>query len=84
MNKIRTCIVTNKKLVKNKLIRIVKTKDNNFLIDENQKILGRGSYILNDKIVISELISKRALNRAFKTNVPKGVYDKLVNLINKG
>lgn len=75
MNNQRKCIVTNAVKDKNELIRIVKTKDNTFLISDIAK--GRGAYISKDKNLIDDLMKKRLLNRSFKTSVPLEVYNEV-------
>lgn len=75
---IRTCIVTNEKLPKNQLLRIVKTKDEQYFIDKEQKIQGRGCYVIATNENIETLVKKKLLNRTFRTNVDKKVYDLLM------
>ena len=41
----RTCVVSNEKLPKKELLRIVKTPEGEIKIDENGKMNGRGAYI---------------------------------------
>lgn len=75
---IRTCIVTNEKLPKNQLLRIVKTKDEQYFIDKEQKIQGRGCYVIATNENIETLVKKKLLNRTLRTNVDKKVYDLLM------
>lgn len=74
---LRQCIVCRESKPKKELIRIVKTADNDFAVDKTGKLNGRGSYICNSETCINNLVKQKALNKAFKTNVSKEVYDKL-------
>ena len=59
------------------LIRIVKTKENNIFLDETGKANGRGAYICKDKTCLEKAIKSKAINRAFKIEVPDEVYENL-------
>ena len=74
---LRQCIVCRQSKPKKELIRIVRTADNDFSVDKTGKLNGRGSYICNSEECINNLVKQKALNKAFKTNVDKEVYDKL-------
>ena len=74
---LRQCIVCRQSKPKKELIRIVRTSDNDFSVDKTGKLNGRGSYICNSEECINNLVKQKALNKAFKTNVEKEVYDKL-------
>ena len=74
---LRQCIVCRQSKPKKELIRIVRTSDNDFSVDKTGKLNGRGSYICNSEECINNLVKQKALNKAFKTNVDKEVYDKL-------
>lgn len=74
---LRQCIVCRQSKPKKELIRIVRTVDNDFSVDKTGKLNGRGSYICNSEECINNLVKQKALNKAFKTNVNKEVYDKL-------
>ena len=76
----RKCIVTNRILDVEQLIRIVKTKSGEYIVNSDAK--GRGAYISNDPGILEELKRKRFLNRSFKTQVPEQVYIEIENLFN--
>jgi len=69
---------------KKELTRVVKTQDGQFIIDTTGKASGRGAYITNTKEVLEKCTKTKALNRAFKGNVPQNVYDMLKSTIEVG
>ncbi|MGN1201427.1 MAG: RNase P modulator RnpM [Candidatus Caccovivens sp.] len=75
--KIRMCIVCRGQSDKKTLIRIVKNKEGNIFVDKTGKANGRGAYICKSKECFEKLRKSKALNRAFKCNVPEEVYEKL-------
>ena len=76
---IRTCIVCRKKGTKDNFVKIVKNKNNNFLILKDNYAEGRGAYVCNDKTCKENCLKTKPLNRAFKTNVPSEIYEELLN-----
>ena len=73
----RKCISCSDRDVKKDLIRIVKNKDGEILIDVTYKANGRGAYICKDKECLEKAIKSKALNRAFKTEISQEIYEKL-------
>lgn len=78
---LRTCIVTREKLHKEELIRIVKTKDDEILIDLTGKVNGKGIYIKKDQKIIDKVIKNKILNRVLKKDIPDSIYIELKNII---
>lgn len=74
---LRMCISCREMQPKSNLIRIVKTKENEVLIDNSKKIDGRGAYVCKNEQCIATIEKKKTLNRAFKMNLDKEIYDKL-------
>ncbi len=75
----RTCIVCRKQGDKSEFVRIVRTKDGTVALDRTGKLDGRGAYICAGGSCIDELKKKRALSKAFKTQIEPSVYDDLIN-----
>ncbi len=75
----RTCVVTNEKLMKKDLFRVVRTPDGNIIIDESGKANGRGAYLKKDIEVINEAKKRKTLNRHLQTEVPPQIYEELIN-----
>ena len=77
----RKCIVTNERLPKKALIRVVRTPDGTVEIDPTGKANGRGAYLTRDRDVIEKARSARVLNRHLRCDVPDGLYDRLLGMM---
>jgi hypothetical protein len=74
---LRTCLITRERLPKNKLLRIVKTKNQGVIFDSTGKMNGRGAYIKNDIQVIKKAKQKKLLSKHFETDVHASLYETL-------
>lgn len=73
----RSCVVTNEKLPKKELIRVVRTKEGNVVVDETGKANGRGAY-LKKSIETFEMAKKtKILNKRLEVEVPDSIYEEL-------
>ncbi|RGX13835.1 YlxR family protein [Paraclostridium sordellii] len=77
----RKCIACQDKDNKKELIRIVKNKEGQIFLDKTGRANGRGAYICDAKICLEKAIKSKALNRAFKIEVPNEVYEGLMKEI---
>lgn len=75
--KLRMCIVCRGQSDKKELLRIVKNKDGEIFVDKTGKANGRGAYVCKDKECYAKLCKSKALNKAFKCNVPQEIYEKI-------
>lgn len=66
---IRTCVVCRKQGNKNDFLRIVKASDGKIVADESGKLSGRGAYVCKSQTCVDELIKRKSLNKAFKTQL---------------
>lgn len=73
----RMCIVCHSMVDKRDLIRIIKTKEGEYLLDTTLKANGRGAYICKNPDCFAKMIKTKGLNRAFKENIPNEVYEKI-------
>ena len=71
------CIVCHSMVDKRDLIRIIKTKEGEYLLDTTLKPNGRGAYICKNPECFAKMIKTNGLNRAFKENIPNEVYEKI-------
>ncbi len=77
----RTCIITKEKCEKKDLVRIVRTKDNEVLIDLTGKKNGRGAYLKKSLEVFEKAEMSKILDRVLEVNVDKKIYDELKELV---
>ena len=77
----RTCLVTREKLDKKDLIRIVRTPEQNVIIDETGKTNGRGAYLKRNIEVIEKAKKSKALEKALNVEIPNEIFDELKELI---
>lgn len=75
---LRKCVVTGERLDKRELLRVVKTKDNEFFVDPTGKMNGRGAYVKKDKSVIQKAQKSHTLNKVFDAPVPDAIYEALI------
>ena len=80
---LRTCMGCNEKKPKKELVRIVKNKEGQIFLDPIGKANGRGAYICKDAECLQKAIKSKALNRAFKIEVPNEVYENLLEELQK-
>ncbi|MGL5641463.1 MAG: RNase P modulator RnpM [Paraclostridium sp.] len=77
----RKCIACQDRDNKKELIRVVKNKEGQISLDKTGRANGRGAYICNSKECLQKAIKSKALNRAFKIEVPDEVYEVLMKEI---
>ena len=80
----RTCMGCNSKKDKNQLIRIVKNKENQIIIDKTGKQDGRGTYICNNIECLEKVMKNKRIEKEFEMKIKDEVYENLKNLINGG
>ncbi|WP_026326269.1 RNase P modulator RnpM [Paenibacillus ginsengihumi] len=74
---LRKCVACQQMMPKKELIRVVKTPNDEMLIDLTGKKAGRGAYLCG-KLSCFKLAKKtRALDRALKSPVSPEIYDAL-------
>lgn len=62
---------------KKEMMRVLKTSDDEFLLDATGKKNGRGAYICFTKECLEKAIKNKGLERSFKQAIPGTVYDRL-------
>ena len=80
---LRTCVVTNEKLEKKDLIRIVKNNEGKVFVDESGKANGRGAYIKRDLNTLEKAKKSKILDKRLEVTIDDEIYDELSNIINK-
>lgn len=77
----RTCVVTHEKLEKKDLIRIVRNKDNQIIIDESGKLNGRGAYLKKDIKIVEQAKASKILEKHLEITIPDEIYEKLKEIV---
>lgn len=77
----RTCMACNEKKDKYDLIRIVKNKKGEILIDQTGKQEGRGAYICNNIKCLEKVIKTNRIQKILKTNIDKKIYENIRGVI---
>ena len=79
----RTCVVSNEKLPKKELIRVVRDKDGNVSVDLTGKANGRGVYLKGDVEIIEKAKKSKILDRKLEVNIPDSIYEELMEVVSK-
>ena len=73
----RQCVGCRTMKDKKALIRVVKTPEDEIVLDVTGKKSGRGAYVCPDGECLKKARKSRALERAFSLSIPDEVYDAL-------
>lgn len=77
----RSCVVTNERLPKSELLRIVRTPEGMVKADLTGKLNGRGAYIKKDEETLDKAIKTKALSRHLECTISDEVYEEIRNII---
>jgi len=80
---LRKCIVSNERLEKKDLIRIVRTPEHTVIIDYQGKANGRGAYLKKSKEIILKAQKYKLLDKHLEIEVPDYIYQELINIANE-
>jgi len=62
---------------KKEMLRVLKTSDEDFVLDATGRKNGRGAYLCFSKECLDKAIRNKGLERSFKQAIPKEVYENL-------
>ncbi len=68
---LRRCVGCGEMKDRKELIRVVKTPDGEVLIDDTQKMNGRGAYVCRSLTCLETAIKRRGLERTLKCGIDK-------------
>ncbi|HIQ99345.1 MAG TPA: YlxR family protein [Candidatus Scybalocola faecavium] len=74
---LRQCIGCGEMKNKKEMIRVIKTPEGEIMIDATGRKNGRGAYICPSSDCLKKAIKSKGLERSFKMNIPKEVYEQL-------
>ena len=73
----RKCVGCGEMKEKKDMIRVLKTPENEIVLDTTGKANGRGAYICNSPECLSKAIKNRGLERSLKAQIPEEVSQRL-------
>lgn len=73
----RKCVGCSERKTKQELIRVVRTPEGEFLLDESGRRNGRGAYLCRCTACLEKARKNRGLARSFGTAIPEEVYEAL-------
>lgn len=73
----RQCVGCMEMKNKKEMLRVLKTAENEILIDVTGKKNGRGAYICKSKECFEKAYKGKGLERSLKTAIPREVYETL-------
>ncbi len=79
----RKCVVTQERFPKKELIRVVRTPDNQIVVDPTGKLNGHGAYVSKRRETIELAKKNKALNRALEQDIPEEIYTKLLEYVDE-
>ena len=74
---IRQCIGCGEMKHKKETIRVIKTAEDEIILDTTGRKNGRGAYICPESECMQKAIKCKGLERSFKMPIPKDVYEML-------
>lgn len=77
----RSCVVTKEKYPKMELVRVVRTPEDDVIVDLTGKANGRGAYLKKDITVIEKAQKSKILNKILEIEVKEEIYNELKNLV---
>ena len=75
---LRQCVGCREMKSKNELIRIIKTPEDEILIDATGRKNGRGAYICSNPDCLKQAQKSKGLERSLKKSIPDEVYENLI------
>lgn len=73
----RMCVGCAEMKLKNELIRVIKTPENEIVLDATGRKNGRGAYICSNMECLKKARKSKDLERSLKVAIPTEVYDNL-------
>jgi len=74
---LRKCTGCNEMKAKKELIRVLKTTDEEIILDKTGKKNGRGAYLCNSLECLKQARKSRGLERSLQIKIPDEIYETL-------
>ena len=79
----RKCLATQEHFPKKELIRVVRTPQQEVVVDVSGKANGRGAYLSRTATAINLAKKSNCLGRALEVVIPEEIYQQLLELVNE-
>jgi len=73
----RQCVGCGEMKSKKEMLRVLKTAEDEILLDATGRKNGRGAYLCFSRECLTKAIKGKGLERSFKMSIPREVYEKL-------
>ncbi|MCI5741742.1 MAG: YlxR family protein [Lachnospiraceae bacterium] len=73
----RQCVGCNEMKSKREMIRVIKTAEEEVLLDTTGKKNGRGAYLCPCSVCLEKARKSRGLERSLKMTIPEEIYESL-------
>ena len=74
---LRQCIGCQEMKSKKEMIRVIKTAEDEIMLDATGRKNGRGAYLCPSRECLKKAVKGKGLERSFKMAIPKEVYETL-------
>lgn len=79
----RQCIGCGEMKSKREMLRVLRTTENNIVLDTTGRKNGRGAYLCGNTDCFRKAVKSKGLERSLKTTIPSEVYESLEKEIEK-
>lgn len=79
----RKCVVSQERFPKKELVRVVRTPENEVIVDLSGKKNGHGAYIQKSEETLAKARKNKALTRALETEIPDAVWEQLERIVHE-
>jgi predicted RNA-binding protein YlxR (DUF448 family) len=73
----RKCVGCGEMKEKKDMIRVIKTPENEIILDATGKANGRGAYLCNSAECLAKALKNKGLERSLKSQIPEEVSQRL-------
>ncbi len=73
----RKCVGCGEMKEKKEMIRVIKTPEDEILLDTTGRANGRGAYICNSSDCLKKAVKNRGLERSLKARIPEDVLERM-------
>ena len=79
---VRQCVGCREMVPKKELLRVIRTPEEEVVLDSTGKMNGRGAYLCKSTECFAKARKTKGLERSLKVSIPEEVYDKLEKEMN--